>query len=624
MERQMKGTKRKWFLGLVAWSMVFGLLLVPSIWSEEKGEEVTPLEEIVVTATRTPQPVEKLPVSITVVNRSEIEDSEAKDVGEVLNTLPGVKIKSIGSMGSTISPSIRGSSAEQTLVLLDGRPLNLGGSGQYDLSLIPIGMVERVEVLRGPASALYGANALGGVINIVTRNIPQEPPFFTSYLQYGSFNTSLFSFSGGQKFDRFGYLLGGQYNYSDGNRKNSGDEENHFFGKFTLDLNKDSSLTLSSGFDRQDLEAPGSTAWPSPLATQKTTGDWQDILYRFTGEKGEFTARLYFNHNELHFQDPAWFTDSTIRNGQTGLEVQQNYSPNETHLLTLGGDYIKDEVKSESTGGHAPEREAVFIQDQITFKKATLVLGGRVDDHSVYGTEFSPRIAARYALSEATTFRSSLGKAYRAPTVNALYWFEEWWPGAGAFGNKDLKPEKGISYDLGVEHKFSKDLSVTITYFQNDVEDLISWVETIPGTRWDVQNIGKTRLQGVETELKRTLTERLSFSVNYTYLKAENRDTGKKLPYRPENRVGSLLSYAHPSGFKVQVEGEYNGVSYANVDNTEKVDKYFLLSLVVSKKLSPKVELFAKGENLLGEEYEITNGYPMPQATVTVGLKASF
>ncbi|MBU2495222.1 MAG: TonB-dependent receptor, partial [Candidatus Omnitrophica bacterium] len=307
----------------------------------------------------------------------------------------------------------------------------------------------------------------------------------------------------------------------------------------------------------------------------------------------------------------------------TGFELQQNYSPNETHLLTLGGNYIKDEVKSESTGNHAPEREAVFIQDQITFGKATLVLGGRVDDHSVYGTEFSPRIAARYALSEATTLRSSLGKAYRAPTVNDLYWYEDWGWGMGMFGNKDLKPERGISYDLGVEHKFSEGLSATITYFQNDVKDLISWVD-MGGWRYEVQNIGKARLQGIETELKWAITKCLSFSVNHTYLNAEDRNTGKKLPYRPENRVGSLLSYAHPSGFKVQVEGEYNDVSYANVDNTNKVDEYFLLSLVVSKKINPKVELFAKGENLFGEEYEIIDGFPMPQTTVTVGLKASF
>jgi len=624
MERQKKGTKRKWFLGLAVWSMVFGLLLVSPTWSEEKEGEVTSLEEIVVTATRTPHLVKDLPVSVTVVNRTEIEDSKAEDVGEVLNTLPGVKINSYGSMGSVISPSIRGSSAEQTLILLDGKPLNLGASGLYDLSLISIEMVERIEVLRGPASALYGANALGGVINIITRNIPEKPPFFTSHLQYGSFNTTLLSFCGGRKFERFGYLLGGQYNYSDGDRENSGDEENHFFGKFTWDLNKNSSLTLSSGFDRQDLGVPGSTVYGlTPLAIQKTTGDWQDILYNFVGERGEFTARLYFNHNKLHYQNPAYFTDSTIKNGQTGFEVQQNYSPNETHLLTLGGNYIKDEVRSESTGDHAPEREAFFIQDQITFGKATLVLGGRVDDHSVYGTEFSPRIAARYALSEDTTLRSSLGKAYRAPTVNELYWYEDWGWGAGMFGNKDLKPEKGINYDLGVEHKFSKDLSATITYFRNDVKDLISWVD-MGWWRYETQNIGKARLQGVETELKWVITKCLSFSVNHTYLNAEDRNTGKKLLYRPENRVGSLLSYAHPSGFKVQVEGEYNDVSYANPDNTNKVDDYFLLSLVVSKKISPRVELFAKGKNLFGEEYEIIDGFPMPQTTVTVGLKASF
>ncbi|PIP16033.1 MAG: hypothetical protein COX46_04495 [bacterium (Candidatus Ratteibacteria) CG23_combo_of_CG06-09_8_20_14_all_48_7] len=625
MERQKNERKGKWFLGLVTWSTVFSLLLVPLIWSEEKEEEVTALEEIVVTATRTPQSAEEVPVSVTVVTRSEIEDSKAQNVGEVLDTLPGVQMRAYGSMGSQSSLSIRGSSTEQILILLDGRPLNLGSLGSYDLSLIPIEMVERIEVLRGPASALYGANALGGVINIITRNIPKEP-FFTSNLQYGSFNTTLLSFTGGRKDGRFGYILSGQYNYSDGDRENSGDEENHFFGKFTLDLNKNSSLAFSSGFDKQDVEVPGSVALPMPLANQKTTEDRQDVFYGFAGERGEFTGRLFFNHNKVHFQnpDPAWPTDSTIKNRQTGLELQQNYSPNEIHLLTIGGDYLKDEVKSESTGSHAPEREAIFIQDQITFKKATLVLGGRVDEHSVYGSEFSPRIAGRFNLSEDTILRSSLGKAYRAPTVNDLYWYEEWWPGAGMFGNEDLKPEEGISYDLGVEHKFSKNLSATATFFRNDVEDLISWVETIPWTRYDVQNIGEARLQGVETELKWFITERLSFSVNHTYLKSEDQDTGKKLTYRPENRVGSFLSYSRPSGFKAQLEGEYNDVSYADAANTRKVDEYFLLSLILSKKVSPNLELFAKGENLFGEEYEILDGYPMPQTTITVGLNANF
>ncbi|MFA5089161.1 MAG: TonB-dependent receptor [Candidatus Omnitrophota bacterium] len=591
--------------------------------ADTAGADTVVLGEIVVTATRTPHSLEELPVSISVVNRQEIDETGVQDVGQAISRLAGVKVNFYGGMGNSATPAIRGSSAEQTLILLDGRPLNLPAAGGYDLSLLPIETVEQIEILRGPASALYGANALGGVINIITRPIPKEP-FFTSRLQFGTNETSLVGLSGGGKTGKVGYLFSSQFNATDGDREHSADREGHFSGKLSFDLSEKASLTVSAGLDSQKQEIPGSLQYPSPLAAQDTTGDWQDFLFRFTGGQGETTARLYLNNNKLHYQDPTWTTNNIINNKQVGLELQQNLSLGERHLLTVGAGYLGDSVNSVSTGKHTPDTRAVFIQDEVILPKGSFILSGRYDDHSIYGSEVSPRLAGQLKVSEKTILRASIGRSYRAPTVNELYWNEAWWPGAGMFGNSNVKPEEGISYEVGLSQRFNRKFTGKITLFRNDLDNLIQWVETIPFTRWDAQNVAKARLEGVETELDWDISPSLSLSLNHTYLKAANRTIDKMLPYRPENKLGLALTCQNRTGLIVRISGDYYDSAYADAANTAKMADYFLLGVNINKKVTDKLDVFLKGENLLGKKYEVIRGYPMPGTTLSAGIALSF
>jgi len=606
---------------LILAGLAAGTAIPPAFGAEPAGAE---LEEIVITATRTPEPADKLPVVVNYLDRPVIETSGAANLGELLGGTAGVTVKSQGGPGSQVSLGLRGSTSEQALLLIDGRPLNLPASGLFDLGLFPMELVERVEVLRGPASAIYGANALSGVVNLITRRIPADPEFATN-LSFGTFDTWRAGASFGRTVGRFGYLVGGSGLQSGGDRENSAAREEHLFGKASLNLGDNAELTLSLGSDFQVSEVPGPTAFPSPLAEQRTEEEWQELGYRFYRDAGEFQARLYRRRNRLHYRnpDPGWPVDTITRNRQDGLEIQNSSLVAERHQLTFGAGYLADRVDGDATGQHEPDSRNLYLQDQIDLGRLNLLLGGRYDDHSVFGSEFSPRLAGRVALNERTALRLAFGRSYRAPTVNELYWFEEWWPGAGSFGNAGLRPEKGTSYEAGLDHNFNRRVSLRTTYFQNEVKDLISWVEVVPWTRYETMNIGRARISGLETELRWEASPGLRFTASHTRLDTRDRQTGKELPYRPGQEFG-LTGEIAVRGWNLYLKAGYRDPAWADPANTRKVEDHLLLGARLARQVRPGLEFFLQGENLLNENYEILSGYPMPGASFGIGINARF
>lgn len=590
---------------------------------------VSEADTIVVTATRMPRAIRDVGVSVSVVPRERIEELQAQNAGEVLEEVTDARVNSYGSMGAGSGITLRGSSGQQVLVMVDGRPVNVASVGTADLSMYPVDQIERIEVIRGPCSVLYGAGAMAGVVNIVTKDPPEK---FTTGLatSYGTKNTRILRLDNGARIGDFGYLVMASQNASDGWRENSACDGYNIAGKLDYDLTKESRLVLNSGFSRQNKGVPGSTSWPSPNAKQYDEQYWFDVTHKYEFETNTvLTSKAFLNQNWQEYKDPDSLTDDISRNQKTGVDIQQTLPAGERQLL-LGGIYLEnDYVNIKNADGVSRiggDRDlftgAGFLQDEVSLLEALVVTPGlRCDVQSKWGAELSPKISGLYKIIKGTGLKASIGRGFRAPTVDELYWRDDY-----SEGNPDLKPEESLSYDAGIQQQLGEKSMLQVSLFQSRVKQLIAWFDDGTGI-YRAQNINDARLQGLETELSVQFTEEISGALNYTLLDA--RDTsgkydGETLTYRPKNKVGGRLGYQTKWGLKLNVNADYTDTVYTDRANTKELGGFMTLGAYAAQTVFKGVEIFARGDNILNKPYQMVAGFPMPGASVMGGVKATF
>ena len=585
--------------------------------------------EVVVAATRIPQTARDVGVSVSVVPREALDEMNAQNVGQVLDRVADVRMDTYGSMGARSDISMRGSSANQVYVMVDGRPVNLPSLGMADLSQYPADQVERIEVIRGPGSVLYGAGALAGVVNIITRDPPEK---MTTGLNasYGTKNTRIIQLDNGAKIGDLGYLVNASQNASDGWRDNDACDGYHVAGKLDYDVSPESRLVFSSGFSRQNKGVPGATDWLTPHAKQYDRQYWFDLTHKYEFETNTcLTSKAFLNQYWQNYKDPDSLTDDVSKNQKAGADIQQTLPMGERHLL-LGGVYlennyvnIKDAEGVSRIGGNRDLfTGAVFLQDEISFlEKFVATPGLRCDVQSKWGAELSPKISGLYKIGADTRLKASVGRGYRAPTVNELYWRD-----AYTIGNPDLKPEESFSYDAGIQQDIGKRSTIGVGLFQSHVKKLISWFDDGQGL-YKAENVNDAFIQGLEAELNVWFTDQISGALNYTLLDARDSSgeyDGEALIYRPKNKIGASLGYQVACGFKLNFNADYTGRVYTDRDNTQELGGFFTLGAYAAQTLCKGVEIFARGDNILNRQYQLVNGYPMPGASVMGGLKAVF
>lgn len=591
--------------------------------------EATEADTVVVSATRIPQAIRDVGVSVSVVTRERIEELKAQNVGEVLAEVTDARVNSYGSMGAESEITLRGSSGKQVLVMVDGRPVNVASVGKVDLSLYPVDQVERIEVIRGPGSVLYGAGAMAGVVNIITRDPPKQLQTDLS-AAYGTKNTRILQLDNGMKIGDIGYLITASQNASDGWRENSACDNYNISGKLDYDMTQESRLVLNSGFSRQNKGVPGSTSWQTPDAKQHDRQYWFDLTHKYEFETNScLTSKAFLNQNWQEYKNPKSFTDDISRNQKTGLDVQQTLPVGEKQLL-LGGIYLENDfVNIKDAGGVSRiggNRElftgAGFLQDEISFlEKFVATPGLRCDLQSKWGAELSPKISGLYKIIEGTGLKASIGRGFRAPTIDDLYWRDDY-----SEGNPDLKPEESLSYDAGIQQQFGEKSMIGVSLFQSHVKNLIAWFDDGKGV-YKAQNVNDAFLQGLETELSAQLTKEISGALNYTLLGAQDTSgkyDGETLTYRPKNKIGGRLGYQNKWGFKCNVNAEYTDSVYADRANTKELGGFMTLGAYASQAIVKGVEIYVRGDNILDKQYQLVNGYPMPGVSVMGGVKATF
>ena len=591
------------------------------------GAEVE-LGQVVVTATRTEIEISDVPQSVSVITKEEIMNSPDRTIPEVIQRAAGVLITNNGPIGSLTSANIRGSEAGQVLIMIDGRRINDAQNAQFDLSNLPLTKdeIERIEVLRGGASALYGADAMGGVINIITK-APTQEPYARVSSSFGRFGTQEYSLSHRWKPGPLGYSLFASRTRSDGYRPNSDYDSWVLGGELYYDLPWKGELKVSARNTQKEIGVPGTITFSDPDDRQKDNLTQLDLNYRDKiGSAVTLNFRgwqnIYRQTYDPGTQGPNFGPSFLHKNYATGGDLQVNSAIGNAHLLTGGLEAIEDRVNSTATGVHQATRGALYLQDEIEVARPlTATLGLRYDYHSTYQDQINPRAGLLLRLPGEFRIRASVARSYRAPTFNDLYW------PANAFvaGNPNLQPEKAWSYELGGEKRFG-DLAVfKVAGFYRDVTDLIRWA---PGTDfvWRPTNVQTAHIWGGETELIFYPWKGLTIPLNYSYLDPRDESTGEPITNKPKHIINAGVNYVTPFGLKSSLKGRY--VQYY-VNNTSTLNRdYFVLDARLGYEFkiyqSFKGEGFISLTNILNRDYQINEGFPMPPQSLNGGVSIAF
>ncbi len=542
--------------------LLVGLLLSMGARAEETGEPTTSektyrLEPIIVTATRYPEHLGNIPAHSTILSSSRLKDSNSLSLGEVLRRFSSGEVTSSGSLGQVQTFSMRGHTSSQVLFLLEGRKLNYLCNGIFNLSDLPLANLDRVEIVRGPLSSVFGANALGGVVNLIP-SAPQTKSFSSSVL-YGSDNTSISTLSFGSGIGALRFDSGLERKQSEGHRENSDYSALFFHSNLFYRLSPSADLKLYVSTQNDDLGLPGPVPDPSSVPKfgspsvsslydhQKDKNFSLDFTFRLgspreSSESGsverEILTRLFFDRRRMEYftrYDFSGEVDETYSylTKSLGGFTQCSFLLKERNRITLGLDFSADYLEAGVASFYAASQTdsslswdpssttlGLWGNSSWNLGKATFQLGARYDLPSDFEETFSPNLGLVYHLKDAFSLKLSYGRAFRAPTFNDLYWPDG--------GNKDLKPEKGRSIEAGF-FSTARRVSSQIFLYHRKVRNLISWQPLGENGLWQPFNLDRFYSWGVELELDYRVSERLACGLNYSYNRGE--ETKNELVY---------------------------------------------------------------------------------------------
>lgn len=597
--------------------------------------EVVRFSEVLVTATRENALQNEVAVATEVISRLELQESHSQNIGEVLEFATGVFVKNYGHIGALKTASIRGASENQILILLDGQRLNLAQGTAPDLSDIPLQAIERVEIIRGGNSALYGTDAVGGVVNLITRSNTESKPLSGQVTTTaGSFGTRVLEANFGQKLNKFDYFLAHTYISSDGDfsiedsqgssvkRTNNELTLNDTFFKVRYTPNSASQISGFVQIHDADRGAPGPTSFPSETAIQKDKSWKYNLFYRqqFAARLG-LKAQTYFYKFKQNFDDPnpAFPFSSEHKNDVLGFNFQSNWRASNSNEITGGYEFRQDKINSTDVALQKRSNHSVFLQDQIRSSlkqnfEITLVPALRWDKFSDLDEQISPKMgfSLRYLAGFQLNLRGNWGKSFRAPSFNDLYWPA----GPFAVGNPDLKPEKGIGYDLGflLNLKRTGYWAFEVNYFNSNLENLIIWGPDANFV-FSPENVQEASIKGFESRLSYSDPNDIAhLNLDYTYLDAEDAVNNNQLIYRPKHQLKAELIVSIK---QIRVKGGFRflGKRFTNADNSSLLDSHSLVDIGAAWNQPFNVGNFKikiAMRNIFDKQIKVIDGFPAP------------
>ena len=616
---------------------LFIMLVVSATGYSAHAESVTDsltLQEVVVTGTRNATDVRHLPMTVTVIGRETLtEQYQTNVLPTVMQQVPGLFVTSRSMMGYGVSTggsggiNLRGISggAGQLLVLIDGHPQYQGIYGHPISDSYQTLMAERVEVLRGPASVLYGSNAMGGVMNIVTRSMKEDGMKTSVNLGAGSYGTVQAEASNQLRSGKFSSTVSAQYGRTDNHRPRMGFEQYGGYLKLGYDFNDHWNAYIDADITHFNASHPGTTTSPLFDADQWITrGVISAALENHYGwTSGAISAYSNFGRHKIDdgTADPTKPTARYFRSKDalTGISWYQSAQLFEGNRLTVGIDYqniygnayytsketgdVLDTPNKQSGRSYRNEIAGYvdFRQDLLSW--LTVDAGIRLDHHSVTGTEWIPQAGLVIRPVSTGELKAMASKGFRNPTMREMYLYPP--------SNEELEPERIWNYELSWRHRIDAfSYGLNIFYIKGD-----NMIQTIQ--RKNV-NTGEIENYGAEIEATWRVNSNLSLTTNHSLLHMEH-----KIVAAPEYK-GFLGANYHQNRWTAIAGLQFISNLYTEVGDQETKENFCLLNASVSYALTKACSLWVRGENLLAQSYEINLGYPMPRATFMGGVNLNF
>ena len=599
------------------------------------------ISEVVVTGARNKTDSRHLSQTVSVIGRKEIEQTWQPSLLPVLSErIPGLFITSRGIMGYGVSDgaaggmSLRGLSggSGRLMVLIDGHPQYMGMFSHPIADAYQSFMAERVEVLRGPASVLYGSNAMGGVINIVTRSMEEDGVKTGLNAGYGSYNTLQTELTNRIRKGRFSSVASLSYNRTDGHRDDMGFEQYGGYAKLGYEIAEAWNVRADVNVTHFNASQPGPVSAPLADADQRVTRGMTSFALENSYERTSGAVSFFYNWGNHWINDgyePAQGETPldyrfNSRDDMMGLSVYQSARLFKGNRLTAGVDWFRfggrawnEYVEGERSGqtseiADKTEHEVAgyvdFRQDFGTW--LTLDAGVRVDHHSHVGTEWIPQAGLSFHLPRSMELKASASKGFRYPTIREMYMFPP--------QNPDLEPESLWNYELAFSQTLAGGrVSYGVNIFYTDGKNMIVAVPRDGATPLNM-NTGAIRNTGAEVQAAWRISRVWSVDANYSFLHMENPVIGA-----PEHKLYAGASFAK-GRWQASTGVQYIGNLYTQVVTNGRgsniLEDFVLWNLFASFRITNWLSVWARGENLLAQKYEINAGYPMPGATVMGGI----
>ena len=605
------------------------------------GDQLPEAEPVVVSATRFDIPLDQLPASASVISSEDLEQKQIERVSDALREVPGLAVVQTGTPGQLTSVFTRGLNSAHTQVLLDGIPINQGLAGQFDFANLTTDNIDRIEVVRGPQSTIYGPRALAGVIQIFTKQ-GNGTPGVTLTEEGGTYDTFRETLASDGKIDIFNYSIGVSRLDTDNARPNNQYRNTAEIADLGLSLADNLRVGALITYSLSDTGNPNTIFNPKPF-DNFLTEKW------LIGPHVDWKATDWWEHkiifdydHERQVNDPNFdgFLPGTTFIGptralfrRTQLDYQNDLRP--TSWLTLTSGFFFSHVEAGQERPFVSQAfgpQPTFISDRTTetagYLEATLtpihnlifVAGGRIDHFNQFGDVWTYRVASSYKIDKTdTTLHASVATGFSPPSSQDKI-----------FGNNpNLDPEKDFGWDAGVEQRlWDRRVAVGATYFHNDLSNVIGF-----NGLFQTLNLGAAETQGVETELRATPVKNLILAASYTYLEAEKTDNaniaqpqGSRLPRRPRNEVYVSGSYLWWGKLRTTVEAKFvNAREELNFGGPNfDIEDYSFVNIAAEYEINPHMSIFGRVDNLTGEHYAEVFGFPNLGTAAYAGMKLRF
>lgn len=639
----------------------------------DEQQEVLETPEVVVIATKTEVPIQHVTSAVEVITGEQMQQRRLKTVAEALRWAQGLAVFQSGGPGTAVDVRMRGGTPEQTLVLIDGAIVNSATIGFYDFANLTTDNIERIEILRGSQSMLWGSDAMGGVINITTKR-GRETPNLSAFSEYGSFNTiregaslsgkrGLMDFTG--TISRWDTSNFSAINYRRGASEKDGFHNWQGSVRLGADLPKDGRFEFNfrwmdgiTNFDGFAFNPVTFQADPADVLGAKS----QRTQYVFTGNYSQpitswWSQKLTMARAIDNLASQSGTIERNIVTGTTApvgfpfssqidttsnrIEWQHNIQVAKPLLLTAGYQFREQIGQSTELLDPTFSVPAKLVSSNAGFADAQLNLWDRVfgtagirqDQYNVFGSATTYRVTAGYLHHETgTKVRGSYGTGFRAPTINQLFF-----PG---FGNPNLQPEKSQGFDVGIDQTLANErIMLSVGYFWTRYRNLIlSAQDPITcgigpfGANFCAVNVGLSRARGIEASVKIKLLKdlpwikSLDIQGQYTYTLTNdltnNQDT--RLPKWPLNQWSTVISYQPIAALRANLEGRFVGQRYNNVGNVGLIGSFYVWNVAATYDVNKRLQLYARADNLFNRKYEEILYFGVPVRSVFGGVRMNF